>query len=83
MRFGERVERPHQAVQKFDDLVGRKIVGGSGEADQIGEQNAERLDPVGNAILASRFQAAPRSHRGMTVSIRASERSLLVPQLDL
>ena len=55
------VERAHQPIEKVDDLLGGKVVRRRGEAREVGEHDAEHLDPVGDALFASRLQ--PRRDR--------------------
>jgi hypothetical protein len=53
VRFGERVEHAHQAVEIFDHLVGGEIVGGAGEADDVGEQDGDGRKVVGDRPFES------------------------------
>ena len=50
------VEDADQLIEEIDDLLGRQVMRRFGEADEIGEHHAERLDAIGDALLA-RFQA--------------------------
>ena len=78
----QRIEPAHDPVEERHDLLGREVVRGLGEADQVGEHDAEHADPIGDAKLVAGLEPLrdrSRHHRG-DQRLRPIE---LILQLDL